>query len=112
MRLAPYREKYRTFKWEDLIRQAYLNRVSLSATGFHKTPNIRYDITTNTGGKPFNYFTYGAACSEVEIDCLTGDHRVISTNIVMDLGKSINPAIDIGQIEGAFVQGNLIKTSK
>lgn len=53
----------------------------------------------------FNYFTYGVACTEVEIDCLTGDHQVLSTDIVMDLGESLNPAIDIGQIEGAFMQG-------
>ena len=62
-----------------------------------------FDIHT-TEGSAFNYFTYGSACSVVEIDCLTGDHQVLSTDIVMDVGKSLNPAIDIGQIEGAFVQ--------
>lgn len=90
--------------WEKWVEKAYLERISLSATGFYRTPNIGYDFKTNSG-KLFNYFTYGAACSEVEIDCLTGDHRVLRTDIVMDLGKSLNPAIDIGQVEGAFIQG-------
>ncbi|CAH0406917.1 unnamed protein product [Chilo suppressalis] len=103
-RLQPYKEKNPNGKWEDWVIAAYLDRVSLSATGFHATPDIGYDFKTNTG-KPFNYFTFGVACSEVEIDCLSGDHQVIRTDIVMDLGESINPAIDIGQIEGAFVQG-------
>ncbi|KAG8239011.1 hypothetical protein J437_LFUL005068 [Ladona fulva] len=69
-----------------------------------KTPNIGYSFETNSGN-PFNYFTYGVACSAVEIDCLTGDHQVLRTDIVMDLGESLNPAIDIGQVEGAFIQG-------
>lgn len=103
-RIQPYKDKNPNGKWEDWIVAAYLDRVSLSATGFHATPGIGYDFKTNTG-KPFNYFTYGVACSEVEIDCLSGDHQVIRTDIVMDLGESLNPAIDIGQIEGAFVQG-------
>ena len=84
---------------------AFFDRVSLSATGFHSTPNIGYDTNTCIG-RPFNYYTYGAGTSVVEIDCLTGDHSVLRTDIVMDLGESINPAIDIGQIEGAFVQVN------
>ncbi|XP_039304979.1 xanthine dehydrogenase isoform X2 [Solenopsis invicta] len=90
--------------WEEWIKLAYCQRISLSATGFFQTPNIGYSFETNTGN-PFNYFTYGVACTEVEIDCLTGDHEVLRTDIVMDLGESLNPAIDIGQIEGAFVQG-------
>ena len=61
--------------WEDWVRAAYFDRVSLSSTGFHATPDIGYDFKTNTGN-PFNYFTYGVACSVVEIDCLTGDHQV------------------------------------
>ncbi|KAL3874744.1 hypothetical protein ACJMK2_037715 [Sinanodonta woodiana] len=65
---------------------------------------IGFDFATNTG-RPFLYFTYGAACSEVELDCLTGDHQVLKTDIVMDVGVSLNPAIDIGQIEGGFIQG-------
>ncbi|KAG5676847.1 hypothetical protein PVAND_006654 [Polypedilum vanderplanki] len=103
-RLAPYRENYPNEKWEQWVYKAYFDRVSLSATGFYATPDIGYDPSTNSG-HPFNYFTYGSAVSEVEIDCLTGDHQVIRTDIVMDVGSSLNPAIDIGQIEGAFIQG-------
>ena len=103
-RLAPYREKHPDNEWDFWVNKAYFDRVSLSASGFYATPNIGYDFASNSG-HPFNYYTYGAACSEVEIDCLTGDHQVIRTDIVMDLGSSINPAIDIGQIEGGFMQG-------
>lgn len=102
--MEPIKKKNPSGTWEQWITAAYLDRISLSATGFYKTPGIGYDFTTNTGN-PFNYFTYGVACSEVEIDCLTGDHQVLSTNIVMDLGESLNPAIDIGQVEGGFIQG-------
>ena len=66
-------------------------------------PDLGYNFDTNSG-QVFDYFTYGAACSVVEIDCLTGDHSVLRTDIVMDVGTSINPSIDIGQIEGAFTQ--------
>ncbi|XP_067420930.1 xanthine dehydrogenase/oxidase isoform X2 [Emydura macquarii macquarii] len=86
------------------VEAAYVDCVSLSATGFYRTPGIHYDYEKNEG-KPFNYFSYGVACSEVEIDCLTGDHKNLRTDVVMDVGTSLNPAIDIGQIEGAFVQG-------
>lgn len=103
-RLQDYRKNYPDQSWDFWINKAYFDRVSLSATGFYATPDIGYSFETNSGN-PFNYFTYGAACSEVEIDCLTGDHQVIRTDIVMDLGSSINPAIDIGQIEGGFMQG-------
>ncbi|XP_047119344.1 xanthine dehydrogenase [Schistocerca piceifrons] len=103
-RLKPIIDENPKGTWEDWIQKAYQERVSLSATGFYKTPNITYDFSKNTGN-PFNYFSFGAACSEVEIDCLTGDHKVLRTDIVMDLGSSLNPAIDIGQIEGGFVQG-------
>lgn len=72
--------------WEELIAQAYIERISLSATGFYATPNVGYDWI-NQRGTPFNYYTYGTAVSEVEIDCLTGDHQVIKTDIVMDLGR-------------------------
>lgn len=96
-RLAPYREKYPNESWNQIVSKAYFDRVSLSSTGFYKTPDIGYDINTNQG-MAFNYFTYAAACAEVEIDCLTGDHQVLSTNIVMDLGSSLNPAIDIGNM--------------
>uniref|UniRef100_A0A1L8DYE4 Xanthine dehydrogenase n=1 Tax=Nyssomyia neivai TaxID=330878 RepID=A0A1L8DYE4_9DIPT len=103
-RLEPYRKAYPEEGWNKWVSRAYMDRIALSATGFYATPNIGYDFETNSG-RPFNYFTFGAGCSEVEIDCLTGDHQVIRTDIVMDLGSSINPAIDIGQIEGAFMQG-------
>nr|QEO19119.1 rosy [Mesovelia mulsanti] len=103
-RLQPIKEKNPTGTWADWARTAYLTRVSLAASGFYSTPDIGYDPKKYVGNA-FNYFTYGAACSEVEVDCLTGDHQVIRTDIVMDLGESLNPAIDIGQIEGAFVQG-------
>uniref|UniRef100_A0A336MDC5 Xanthine dehydrogenase n=1 Tax=Culicoides sonorensis TaxID=179676 RepID=A0A336MDC5_CULSO len=103
-RLAPYKEKFPQEKWESWISKAYMDRVSLSATGFYATPDIGYSFDTNSGN-PFNYFVYGAACAEVEIDVLTGDHQVRRVDIVMDLGSSLNPAIDIGQIEGGFIQG-------
>lgn len=96
-RLAPIKEQYPSEGWNQWISKAYFSRISLSATGFYSTPEIGFDVNTSQG-MPFNYFTYAAACSEVEIDCLTGDHQVIRTDIVMDLGSSLNPAIDIGKI--------------
>uniref|UniRef100_A0A667GIK6 xanthine dehydrogenase n=1 Tax=Lynx canadensis TaxID=61383 RepID=A0A667GIK6_LYNCA len=103
-RLEPFKKKNPSGSWEDWVTAAYLDAVSLSATGFYKTPNLGYSFETNSGN-PFHYFSYGVACSEVEIDCLTGDHKNLRTDIVMDVGSSLNPAIDIGQVEGAFVQG-------
>nr|QEO19118.1 rosy [Limnogonus franciscanus] len=103
-RLKPIKEANPKGEWKDWIKTAYFSRVSLAVSGFYKTPDVNYNMATNSG-QAFNYYTFGAACSEVEIDCLTGDHQVITTDIVMDLGESLNPAIDIGQIEGAFVQG-------
>nr|QEO19120.1 rosy [Oiovelia cunucunumana] len=103
-RLKPIKEANPKGQWKDWIKAAYFARISLAVSGFYKTPHISYNPKTNSGDA-FNYFTFGTACSEVEIDCLTGDHQVIRTDIVMDLGESLNPAIDIGQIEGAFVQG-------
>jgi xanthine dehydrogenase large subunit len=88
----------------DLVRQAYFERVQLSAAGFYKTPNIHWDRASGKG-QPFYYFAYGAACSEVSIDTLTGEYMMERTDILHDVGKSLNPAIDIGQVEGAFVQG-------
>lgn len=103
-RLAPFRKEFPNGGWKEWVTKAFFERVSLSATGFYRTPDIGYDFDTNSGNA-FNYFTFGAACSEVEIDCLTGDHQVIRTDIAMDLGESINPAIDVGQVEGGFMQG-------
>uniref|UniRef100_A0A8C2TY95 Xanthine dehydrogenase/oxidase n=1 Tax=Coturnix japonica TaxID=93934 RepID=A0A8C2TY95_COTJA len=103
-RLEPIKQSNPKGSWEDWIKTAYENCISLSATGFYRIPDVGYNFETNKG-KPFHYFSYGVACSEVEIDCLTGDHKNIRTDIVMDVGTSLNPAIDIGQIEGAFVQG-------
>jgi xanthine dehydrogenase large subunit len=88
----------------ELVQQAYIARVSLSATGFYKTPKIHYDRHTGKG-RPFFYFAYGAACSEVLIDTLTGECRTQRVDILHDVGTSLNPAIDIGQIEGGFIQG-------
>ncbi|XP_041418514.1 xanthine dehydrogenase/oxidase isoform X3 [Xenopus laevis] len=98
-RLEPYKNSNPDGSWESWISAAYLDRVSLSATGFYKIPCIGYDAEKNEG-RPSNYFSYGAACSEVEIDCLTGDHKNLRTDIVMDVGTSLNPAIDIGQAVG------------
>ncbi|KAL9980565.1 hypothetical protein ACROYT_G009168 [Oculina patagonica] len=102
-RLDPYRQKTPQASWEELVKIALADRVSLSATGYYRMPEAGIDLKNNR--RTFPYFTFGAACSEVEIDCLTGDHEVLRTDIVMDLGRSLNPGIDIGQIEGAFVQG-------
>jgi xanthine dehydrogenase large subunit len=88
----------------DVTKQAYLARVQLSASGFYATPDIAYDRAAHKG-RPFYYFAYGAAVSEVVIDTLTGEHRVLSADILHDAGRSLNPAIDLGQVEGAYVQG-------
>jgi xanthine dehydrogenase large subunit len=96
------RENKVTFK--ELINTAYLQQTSLSSTGFYKTPGIFYDKQKGKG-KPFHYFAFGMAVSEVELDILTGYVKVLRTDILHDVGKSINEKIDIGQIEGGFVQG-------
>jgi xanthine dehydrogenase large subunit len=88
----------------ELCRRAHLARISLAATGFYATPRIHYDRASHRG-RPFLYFAYGAALSEVVIDTLTGEHRVVAVDIFHDVGRSLNPAIDMGQIEGGFVQG-------
>jgi xanthine dehydrogenase large subunit len=87
-----------------LIKQAYMARVSLSATGFYKTPKIHWDRDKGFG-RPFFYYAYGAACSEVAVDTLTGENRIERVDILHDVGRSLHPEIDIGQIEGGFVQG-------
>jgi xanthine dehydrogenase large subunit len=88
----------------ELCRRAHLARISLAATGYYATPKIRYDRATHRG-RPFLYCAYGAALSEVVIDTLTGEHRVVAVDILHDVGRSLNPAIDLGQIEGGFIQG-------
>ncbi len=94
----------RTRSFDEVVKEAYANRIQLWSDGFYRTPKIHYDKTTLTG-RPFFYFAYGAACTEVAIDTLTGESRVLKVDILHDVGHSINPAIDIGQIEGGFVQG-------
>jgi xanthine dehydrogenase large subunit len=90
--------------FSDAVMSAYLARVSLSSTGFYKTPDIEWDRITGRGS-PFFYFAYGAAVTEVVIDTLTGENRILRADILHDAGASLNPALDIGQIEGGYVQG-------
>jgi len=86
------------------VEMAYMARISLSSTGYYSTPKIHYN-RDKAQGRPFFYYAMGASCSEVEIDTLTGEYDVLRTDIIHDVGKSLNEAIDIGQIEGGFVQG-------
>jgi len=90
--------------FNELVRQAYIARVQLSAAGFYKTPKIHWDRAKGRG-HAFYYFAYGAACSEVSVDTLTGEYVVERTDILHDAGRSLNRAIDIGQVEGGFIQG-------
>lgn len=111
-RLAPYREKFGPdASMSKLAHAAYFDRVNLSAQGFYKTPDIGYVWGPNTG-QMFFYFTQGVTAAEVEIDTLTGDWTCLRADIKMDVGRSINPAIDYGQIEGAFVQGQGLFTTE
>lgn len=91
-------------EFAELVRQAYAARVSLSATGYYRTPKISWDRTTFQG-RPFFYFAYGAAIAEVAVDTLTGEARLLRVDVLHDVGRSLNPAIDLGQIEGGFLQG-------
>ncbi len=93
-----------TLTFKAAAKECYEGRVSLSATGFYKTPDIQWDRIKGEG-RPFYYFAYGAACSEVVVDTLTGEYRILRTDILHDAGRSLNPALDIGQVEGGFVQG-------
>ncbi|MDO6520248.1 xanthine dehydrogenase molybdopterin binding subunit [Shimia thalassica] len=93
-----------TIAFNDFIKRAYMARVQLSAAGFYKTPKIHWDRAAGKG-RPFYYYAYGAACSEVSIDTLTGEYSVDRTDILHDVGKSLNPILDKGQVEGAFIQG-------
>jgi xanthine dehydrogenase large subunit len=103
-RLAPFREKFPEASFAQLAREAFLARVSLSATGHWRTPEIHFDRASFTG-EPFYYFAYGAAVSEVVIDTLTGEWRLLRADLLHDVGRSLNPAIDRGQVEGGFIQG-------
>lgn len=94
----------KSWPFKELVNLAYMNRISLSANGFYKTPKIFWDRAA-AKGRPFFYFAYGASVSEVVVDTLTGEYKMLRTDILHDVGRSINPAIDIGQIEGGFVQG-------
>jgi xanthine dehydrogenase large subunit len=94
----------RSLSFAELAALSWEKRVSLSAAGFYSTPKIHWDFATHTG-RPFFYFVYGAAAAEVAIDTLTGESRVLRAELIQDCGRSLNPAIDLGQIEGAFVQG-------
>ena len=92
------------YDWAQVVAWAYQARVSLSSTGFYATPKIVWDRTRGTG-RPFFYFAYGAAVTEVVIDRLTGENRILRADLLHDTGTSLNPALDIGQVEGAYVQG-------
>ena len=94
----------KTMTFAELVQLAYLNRVSLSSTGFYKTPKIHYN-REQAHGRPFFYYANGVSCSEVVIDTLTGEYKIERVDVLHDVGDSLNPAIDLGQIEGAFVQG-------
>ncbi|KAK1267046.1 Xanthine dehydrogenase 1 [Acorus gramineus] len=103
-RMEPIASKHKHSSFAELAAACYWERIDLSAHGFHITPDTGFDWKIGKGS-PFNYYTYGAAFAEVEIDTLTGDFHTRTADIVLDLGHSLNPAIDVGQIEGAFIQG-------
>ena len=105
LRLQKYKHEKPTATWEDWISMAYQDCCPLVAHGhFDNWQGIDFDFATNSG-KNFHYFTYGAGAVRVEVNCMTGDITVLSADLVLDIGKSLNPAVDIGQVEGAFVQG-------
>ena len=90
--------------WAELVQVAYLRRVHLSAAGHHHTEGLSWDPAA-MHGSPFKYFSYGAAAAEVEVDGLTGEYRLRRVDVVHDVGDSLSPLVDLGQVEGAFVQG-------
>ena len=97
--------------FQDFIKTAYMARIQLSAAGFYKTPKIHWNRDTGQG-RPFYYYAYGAACSEVAVDTLTGEYMIERADVLHDVGRSLNPALDKGQVEGAFVQGTGWLTSE
>jgi len=97
--------------FQDFIKTAYMARIQLSAAGFYKTPKIHWNRDTGQG-RPFYYYAYGAACSEVAVDTLTGEYVIERADVLHDVGRSLNPALDKGQVEGAFVQGTGWLTSE
>ncbi|XP_042004114.1 xanthine dehydrogenase 1-like isoform X2 [Salvia splendens] len=103
-RMEPISSKHNFVSFAELVSACYMERIDLSAHGFYKTPDIGFDWGAGKGN-PFRYFTYGAALAEVEIDTLTGDFHTRQADVILDLGLPLNPAIDVGQIEGAFIQG-------
>ena len=103
-RIEDWRTKW-TEKWKEIVFQAWFQRVNLSATELYKTPHYKGPTPENPQGKPFLYYAYGAAVTEVEIDVLTGEFKILRADAVCDVNKSPNPALDIGQLEGGFVQG-------
>ena len=108
-RLAPvaeslHREKGRAATFKEIVEAAYRERIPLFAQGYYRTPGLSYDPRTGQG-TPFHYFAYGAAVSEVEVDGFTGEYRYLRTDILEDVGDSVSPVVDMGQVEGGFVQG-------
>jgi xanthine dehydrogenase large subunit len=91
-------------RFPELVQKAYLARVQLWSDGFYATPGLHWDPKTMSGN-PFSYFAYGAAVAEVVVDTLTGEWKLLRADVLYDAGRSLNPAIDIGQVEGAFIQG-------
>ena len=103
-RLRPLRSARPGSSWDELVAAAYQERIQLWAAGFYRTEGLSWDPATVTGS-PFKYFAYGVAAAEVEVDGFTGAYRVRRVDIVQDVGDSLSPLIDLGQIEGGFVQG-------
>jgi xanthine dehydrogenase large subunit len=103
-RLQPVRAAHPDLSWDELVAKAYHERVQLWAAGFYKTEGLSWDLTTMTGS-PFKYFAYGVAAAEVEVDGFTGAYTTRRVDIVHDVGDSLSPLVDLGQIEGGFVQG-------
>ncbi|CEP35964.1 MULTISPECIES: xanthine dehydrogenase molybdopterin binding subunit [unclassified Halomonas] len=104
MLVAGFGESERSIPWGELVQTAYLHRISLSEKGFYATPLIHYDRSVGQG-RPFYYYAFGAAVAEVSVDTLSGEYQVDRVDILHDVGDSLNPAIDIGQVEGGFIQG-------